>query len=201
MQFDNVKKVLEEKGYKVTCFDTAVQATEYIDKQIDKKTVGIGGSVTVGELGLFDKLAVHNDVYWHARVPESKTSKEIIALANASEIYISSVNGLAETGEIVNIDGSCNRVASMSYGHEKVFFVVGKNKIVPTYDDALYRARNVAAPRNAKRLNKNTPCAKNADKCYNCKSPDRICRMLSVWWDKPGACDYEIVLINEELGY
>ena len=113
----------------------------------------------------------------------------------------SSVNGLAETGEIINIDGTGNRVAAIFYGHKKVYLVVGKNKIAPDYEKALWRARNIASPRNAKRLGVNTPCAVNADKCYDCKSPQRICRGLLVLWEKPMASDIEILLINEDLGY
>lgn len=201
MQFENVKSALEKKGYKVTVCENAKEAADYIDAQIDKKTVGMGGSVTIGELGIYERLSVHNDVYWHARTPEGKTPFDVIKDANSADIYISSVNGLAETGEIVNIDGSCNRISSMCYGHKKVIFVIGKNKLAPTYDDALYRARNIAAPKNAKRLGRKTPCAVNADKCYDCQSPDRICRVLSVWWTKPSQGEYEVVLINEELGY
>ena len=201
MLFDKVKMELEAKGYKVTCCDTVAEALKYIDKQIDNQTVGMGGSVTIEELGLYDKLSLHNNVYSHAHLTEDKTPEEIRTLANSSRIYISSVNGIAETGEIINIDGACNRVSSICYGHEKVFFVVGKNKLAPTYDEALFRARNIAAPKNAKRLGRNTPCAVKADKCYNCNSPDRICRVLSVWWSKPMIGEYEVVLINEELGF
>lgn len=69
-----------------------------------------------------------------------------------SEHYLLSANGIAETGEIINIDGAGNRVASAIYGHKKVWIVVGKNKLAPTYDEALWRARNIAAPKNAQRL-------------------------------------------------
>lgn len=199
--FDSVIKILKDKGYKVSCFEKKTEAGEYLDKQINGKTVGFGGSVTVEELGLYDKLSLHNEVYSHAHVPENMTPAEVRTKANSAQIYISSVNGLAETGELINIDGACNRVSSICYGHEKVIFVVGKNKLAPTYDEALYRARNIAAPKNARRLGKNTPCAVKADKCYDCDSPDRICRVLSVWWSKPSLGEYEIVLINEELGY
>ena len=121
--------------------------------------------------------------------------------ANAASIYITSVNGIAESGEIVNIDGNCNRVASIFYGHEKVYFVIGENKIEKDYDSALYRARNIAAPLNAQRLGVKTPCAIKADKCYDCKSPERICRGLSVLWEKPMTGEFEIILIHENLGY
>ncbi len=201
MNLEAIQKVLEEKGYTVSVFERAKDASDYIDAQIDRKTVGMGGSVTLEELGLYEKLAVHNTVHWHQRIPEGMTSKEVRVAANASQIYISSVNGLAETGEIINIDGVGNRVAATFFGHEKVYLVVGKNKIAADYDRALYRARNVAAPLNAKRLGVQTPCALNADRCYDCKSSARICRGLSVFWSKPMMSDIEVVLINEDLGY
>ena len=201
MQFGKIVTNLEQKGYKVTVCNTKEEASKYIDSTIDGKSIGFGGSVTVAELGLYDKLQTHNEVYSHAKIPEGKTKKEIQALANSADVYILSANGLAETGEIVNIDGACNRISSSCYGHKRVIFVIGKNKLAPTYDDALYRARNIAAPKNAQRLGKNTPCAKNADRCYNCNSPDRICRVLSVFWSKPMLGEFEVVLINEELGF
>lgn len=196
-----VKEKLESLGYKVSCFETAKGAVEYISGEIDGKTVGMGGSMTLEEIGLYEKLASHNTVHWHQRIPEGKTSKDVRVLANAADIYISSVNGIAETGEIINIDGQCNRVAAIFYGHEKVYLVAGKNKLAADYDSALWRARNIAAPLNAKRLGMNTPCAVKADHCYNCSSPDRICRGLSVLWSKPMVGEFEVILINENLGY
>ena len=121
--------------------------------------------------------------------------------ANAAQIYFSSVNGLAETGEIINIDGTCNRVASILFGHEKVYLLVGENKIAKDYDSALWRARNIAAPKNAQRMKAKTPCAIKGDKCYNCESPNRICRELSVLWGAPLRSNFEIILIHEELGF
>ena len=177
--FDAVKKNLEERGYTVSCFATAAEAAEYLDGRINGTTVAFGGSVTLAEMGLYEKLATHNEVLWHQKPAEGKTGKEIRDAAISTEVYVSSVNGLAETGEIINIDGTGNRVASTYYGHERVFLVVGKNKLAPDYDGALWRARNVAAPKNARRLGRKTPCALNGDRCYDCTSPERICRGLS----------------------
>lgn len=200
-QFDVVKKNLENRGFTVSCFKTSVEAVEYMNSQIDGKTVGLGGSMTLDAIGIYDKLTSHNEVFWHQRVPEGKTPNEIKAAANGADIYLSSINGLAETGEIVNIDGNCNRIAAILYGHEKVYLVAGQNKLAKDYDAALWRARNIAAPLNTKRLGRKTPCAVKADKCYDCRSPERICSALSVLWTKPGACDYEIILIEENLGF
>ena len=199
--FSTVEKNLRDKGYQVMCFSSSAEAVKYIDSQVDGETVGFGGSVTLEQIGLYEALSKHNTVYWHQRIPDGKTSKEIRLKANASNVYISSVNGLAETGEIINIDGNCNRVASIFYGHEKVYLIVGRNKLEKDYAGALYRARNIASPLNAKRVGAKTPCAVKGDRCYDCKSKERICRGLSVLWAKPMTGEFEVILIHEKLGY
>lgn len=196
--FTTVKKNLESKRFRVSMFATAEEAADYLDRSIDGVSVGIGGSVTAEQMGLYEKLSGHNRVFWHWR-PESAEDPRREAMT--ADMYITSVNGMAETGELINIDGTGNRVASGLFGHEKVYFIVGRNKVVPDYDAALWRARNIAAPKNAQRLGRKTPCAAKGDRCYDCKSPERICRALVVYWDKPNSMDMEVVLVDEDLGY
>lgn len=192
---EKLKRNLEERGFAVSCFDTAEEAAAYLDAALDQKTIGIGGSVTIQEMGLAERLGTHNRILSHWT---GGTQEE----AAGAQVYLSSVNGAAETGELINIDGTGNRVASTIFGHEEVYFLVGSNKIAPDYDAALWRARNVASPKNAQRLGKKTPCAVRGDKCYDCKSPERICRALAVLWEKPtGIGRAEVVLIDEPLGY
>lgn len=191
---ERVRKNLEERGFQTSCFATAKEAADYLDAQIDGATVGIGGSMTIQAMGLSERLSKHNEVIWHWEGGELRR-------AMLADVYLTSVNGLAETGEIVNIDGNCNREAASMFGPKRVYYVVGINKIAPDFEKALWRARNVAAPKNAQRLGKKTPCAVKADRCYDCKSPERICRGLSVLWRKPtGFEQAEVVLIEEELG-
>jgi len=186
---------LEQRGFSVRSFATAKEATDYLDREIDGVSVGFGGSMTVQEMGLYPRLAAHNHAVWH-------WDQAGLEQAAVTDVYISSVNGLAETGEIINIDGTGNRVASTLFGHKKVYLVVGKNKIAPDYDKALWRARNIASPKNAQRIGVKTPCAVKGDKCYDCKSPQRICRALVVLWEKPKSAEtMEVILIDEELGY
>lgn len=188
-------KNLEERGFTVRAFATKEEAADYLDREIDGVSVGFGGSMTVQEMGLYPRLAAHNNAVWH-------WDKAGLTEAAATDVYISSVNGLAETGELINIDGTGNRVASTLFGHKKVCFVVGKNKVAPDYDQALWRARNIASPKNARRIGVKTPCAVKGDRCYDCKSPERICRGLVVLWEKPKAIEtMEVILIDEELGY
>ena len=201
MCFDAIKENLIQKGFSVSCFETKEDAVDYLNQGINGVTVGFGGSVTLQEMGLYDLLSTHNKVFWHWQKPDALTGEAVIQMGQTAEVYISSVNGLAETGEIVNIDGVGNRVSGTLYGHKKVYFVVGRNKLTEHLPAAIDRARNIAAPKNAKRLNKNTPCAKGGDRCYDCDSPERICRELSVLWRRPLGGDYEVVLVNEDMGY
>ena len=196
-----VTKALTARGFKVSSFETAKEAAEYLNTQIDGATVGFGGSITLEELGLYALLSGHNTVFSHWHLPEGGDAAALRAQAAGSEHYLLSANGIAETGEIINIDGAGNRVASAIYGHKKVWIVAGKNKLAPTYDEALWRARNIAAPKNAQRLHAKTPCAVKADHCYDCKSPGRICRALTVLWGAMMGSDMEVVLVNEDLGY
>lgn len=189
-----IKENLERRGIQCRCFPTAEEAADYLDREIDGTTVGIGGSQTVKEMGLYPRLSAHNRVIWHWEGGS-------LAEAALSEIYLTSANALAETGEIVNIDGNCNRIASSVYGHKRVYFIVGINKLEPDFDKALWRARNVAAPLRAQSLGRRTPCAEKADRCYDCSSPERVCRGLTVVWGKPNTMEHmEVVLIEESLG-
>jgi L-lactate utilization protein LutB len=195
---DRVK--LEEnfawRGFGLSIFPTREEAVRYLDEKVDGVSVGIGGSMTVKEMGLHDALAAHNQVHWHMG-----TGK--IADANRAEVYISSLNALAETGELINIDGTGNRVSATAYGAKRVYFVVGRNKLAPDFQQALWRARNIAAPKNAARLQVSTPCVtETPPRCHDCRSPERICRELLVLWTRPRPVEeMEVILIEEDLGY
>ena len=93
--------------------------------------------------------------------------------------------------------------SATTFDKETLYYVFGVNKIRPTLEEAITRARTIAAPLNARRLNRKTPCAlKEEMKCYDCKSPERICNGLTVLWRKMGGVkECEVVLIQEDLGY
>lgn len=159
--------------------------------------MGFGGSVTLDALGLYERLGSHNQTVWHWKWEDKDAARRE---ALTTELYLTSVNGLAETGELINIDGAGNRVAATLFGHEKVYFVIGRNKLAPTYEEAVWRARNIASPQNAKRLGKKTPCAVSGDRCYDCKSPERICRGLVTLWGPMMGMEAEVLLVDEDLG-
>lgn len=198
----DIKKLtenLEKHGFTVSYYETGAEAVQALTAEIQGKTVGIGGSKTVEALGLFEALTPKNQVSWHWK----NTSPDANDVSAKAQIYLTSANGVAETGEIINIDGTGNRIAATEFGREAVYIIIGVNKIAPDFESAMWRARNIAAPLNAKRLSRQTPCALSKEmKCYDCSSPERICRGLSVFWRKlTGVQKCEVVIINEELGY
>lgn len=193
---DNLKR----RGYEVSLFDTGAAAAAYLDEVIDGKTVGFGDSKTMLSMGLYEKLAAHNEVFDPMHRPAGESFRETARKTLLTDVFLTSLNAMAETGELVNIDGTGNRVAGSLFGHEKVYFVVSLNKLCPTLDDAVFRARNVAAPLNAARHGFNNPCAMKGDRCYDCSAKDRICNALVVHYRKMRGIEMEVVLIREPLG-
>lgn len=196
-----LQKRLQALGYTARVFKNRAEAAEWINRETDRTTVGIGGCVTAAEMGLYESLSRHNQVISHWHIPEGKTDREMRDLAMNTEVYLTSANAVSLQGEIINIDYTGNRAASVFYGHRRVIFVIGRNKIEPNFAQALWRARNIASPKNAQRLGRKTPCAVRADRCYNCSSPDRICNGLQVLWHAMAGAEMEVILINEDLGY
>ena len=197
MDYDRICQNFEKHGFSTRIFPRKEDAVLYLTNELDKQTIGFGGSVTLLEMGLYEALAERNAVVWHNRI----AAFEVRRLAGCARVYITSANAVTESGEIVNIDGTGNRVAMTAFGPEVCYFIVGKNKIAGTLEEGIHRARNIAAPRNAQRLKAKTPCAVKGDKCYDCSSPDRICGMTMIHSRVPRGMRCEIIFIDEVLGY
>ena len=196
-------EALNKRHFEAYYCSTAAEAVEKV-LELTPKTdvVSWGGAMTVDELGIKQRMAQEGYTLLDrdtAQTPEEKQA--IMRQALTCGTFLMSSNAISEDGQLVNIDGNGNRVASSLYGHKKVWFIVGRNKLAPTYEEALWRARNIAAPKNAQRLGRKTPCAVHGDRCYDCKSPERICRGLVVLWEAVANMEMEVVLIDQDLGY
>lgn len=195
MDLEHTAQTLRALGYSVRRFPEKEDAARYLEQAVRGKTVGFGGSMTLEELGLWERLSGHNTVYSHLHgIPAGPE-------AAGAQVYLSSVNALAETGELVLIDGDGNRASAVLYGHERVYFVVGRNKLTRSYETAVWRARNIAGPMNARRKGKKTPCAQNAARCFDCAAEERICRAMVTLWRPVSSMEMEVVLIDEDLGF
>lgn len=192
---------LRKNRYAVSFFETKEEAAAYLEKSIHGKTVGFGDSLTLESLGIHDRLSGQNsEIHNPIRAADKDAFLLSATRALTAQIFLTSVNAAAETGELVNIDGTGNRVAGSVFRHEKVFFVFSINKIEPTLEKAIWRARNIAAPQNAQRHGYKTPCAAKADKCYDCENPQRICNGMMVHLKAMKNTEMEVVLIGEKLG-
>ena len=138
--YETLLRNLRAKGYGAQVFSSEKEVVDYLADQIQNTTVAFGGSKTLEKLGLYERLSEKNHVSWHWRIPEGKTGTEVLKEARDAVVYVSSANAIATSGEIVNIDGNGNRVAEILYGHERVYFVVGKNKIAKDLNGAMWRA-------------------------------------------------------------
>lgn len=142
MDVEKLVQALEKNRYSVSCFDTREAAADYLDSRIDGKTVGFGDSATLLSMGLPERLASHNEV--HSPMHENDIGRFIEAAGEClqTQVFLTSANAVAESGELVNLDGTGNRVSGSLFGHEKVYFVVGWNKMETTLERAIWRARN-----------------------------------------------------------
>lgn len=164
-------------------------------------TVGWGGSMSVEEIGL--KQAIRSGNYVSIDREAAKSSEEADQIMHevlSCDYFLTSSNAVSEDGILFNIDGKANRLAAICYGPKHVIMIIGINKVVKSEQDAVSRARNIAAPINAQRFGINTPC-KNTGCCYDCKSPDTICcQLLTTRFSKtPGRI--KVILVCEDLGY
>lgn len=183
-------------------FETSKEAVDYLLSAIPgDASIGVGGSMTIKEIGIIDKLKERgNEVSFHWLAENFEEGNKIRKKALQADFYLSSTNALTIDGKLVNIDGIGNRVAGMFYGPQRVFIVCGVNKIAENVDKALERIKSIAVSKNCRRLNYDTPCAKTG-RCMNCKSPQRACSITTIIDWKPMLTDIEVVIINEELGF
>ena len=199
----NVVQALKDNNFSAFYAESKGEAIAHLLEEIKKNdTIGIGGSATVVELGLESVLEeMGHTIYNHNKVGIGK--EESLAIRRKelfADVFISSANAITLNGEIVNTDGSGNRVAAMIFGPKKVIIIAGINKIVTDIESAKMRIKQIAAPINAKRLNRKTPCVTTGT-CMNCSSPERICAVTTVMHKKPLSTDVHVVIVGESLGY
>jgi len=203
LMLDRVADSLRRKGFEVFLAADSGEAREKVLAMISsEETVGAGGSVTIKRLGILDELARRgNRLFDHWK--DGIDYEERLRLRREqllADVFLSSTNAVTESGELVNIDGVGNRVAALSFGPKHVVVVAGRNKVVSDVDEGLRRIRNVAAPANVRRLDRDLPCAKTGY-CVDCKLPGRICRVVSIVVWPPSRTRFSVILVDEELGY
>ena len=195
----NLNKRQIEGHYCPTSRDAVKMALSLLPQNA---SVGFGGSVTLTQTGMLDALKAEPSIRLLDReaAKTAEEKEEIFRSHFHTDAYFMSSNAITTDGELVNIDGSGNRVAALIFGPKEVIILAGMNKIVPSVEEAVNRVRNTATPPNCIRLDKQTPCAATGT-CGNCLSPDCICNQIVVTRrsGKPGRI--KVLLIGETLGF
>lgn len=204
---------LEKNNIKAFYVESKSEVVPLIKTLITKgETISCGGSVSLKECGVNDKILNSGDYDFIDRTGLTGDEvRECYGRAFMADTYFCSSNAVTEEGQLYNVDGNSNRVACIVYGPKQVIMVVGKNKIVPTIDDAVARVKTIAAPLNTQRLNCTTPCfstgecislnKENPTLCDGCLSEGRICcnYVVSGWQRHKDRI--KVIIVNEEIGY
>ncbi len=164
-------------------------------------SIGYGGSVTLGEISALS--AFDNEKYRLIKREAAKTeeeTKEVFRDILFCDVFLMSSNAVSIDGQLINVDGRGNRVCFLEYGPKSVILICGMNKIVPTVEAGIQRIKTVAAPMNAVRLDRSTPCATTGI-CGDCQSPGCICANTVITRRSHTPGRIKVILVGEELGY
>ena len=200
---NRIIKHLERRNFKAHYCATAQEAIALVKSLIPAgSSISWGGSQTIREMGLTQQLIDSNNysVIDRDQAETAEQKRQCYLDAMGVDYYLTSANAITQDGVIVNIDGRGNRVAAITWGPEQVIHLIGLNKVAPTIEAALARARNTAAPINTARLGCDTPCRIDGV-CHNCNSPQCICNYIHFTRNSFPAHRHTVILIGETWGY
>jgi len=201
-QIERTVQALQKNNFNARSVPKAADALEEVWKMIPAgSTVGVGGSVTLEQIGFYEEAArrplkLLNPFAKGLSVEESEKIRREIFQA---DFFLCSSNAVTEDGQLFNIDGTGNRVGAMFYGPKKVILVCGVNKIVKDLAEAEKKVQEWVSPMNAKRVGCKTPCVETGE-CSDCSSPARICNIYTILAKKPRRTDLTVILVGEPLG-
>lgn len=205
-RLDDLKNALEANNFEVFLADNVAKAKKLVMEEIlpgtGAKSISWGGSMTFIATGLYDALKKSPDFEVIDTYDKSLPRHEALERRRQAllvDLFITGTNAVTETGQLVNLDMYGNRIAAITFGPKNVVILIGRNKIVPNLDDAMFRIQNYVAPTNAMRLDMKTPCVKTSY-CEDCKTPDRICNTWTITEKSFPEGRVKVVLINEDLG-
>ena len=206
IRLNDAKEQLEANNFEVFIADDPSHAKtlvlETIIPQLNPQSISWGGSMTFVASGLYKTLKDSKEMKVVDAIDLSLSKSELMERKRASlmvDLFITGTNAITEEGQLVNLDMIGNRVGALTFGPKHVIVLVGRNKIVPDIEDAMARIKDFAAPANAMRLDKKTPCAKTAF-CQECSSPDRICNTWTITEKSFPKHRIKIVLIDDVMG-
>ena len=199
---------LKKRDYGVTIASSLKDAADLVMNRLlpesGAQTVSFGGSMTVREAGLLEALQAKPELEVLNTFDPTISPQEMLELRRRAllcDLFLCSANAITRQGDILLVDGIGNRTAAVQFGPRKVILLVSRNKICASIDSAVEYIKGIAAPANATRLNRKTPCVQSGY-CMDCKSPERICAYWTVLKrSRPQPGRIHVVLIDEDAGF
>ena len=194
-------KNLHSRHFDAYYCETAQQAlAKALELIPEGSTVGWGGAMPAEQIGLIDALCAGNyATIDRDKAPTPAEREKAMKQCLMADVFVAGANALSIDGQMVSIDGNGNRVAALVYGPDSVVIVAGMNKVVDSLEDAVRRARTVAAPSNKQRFALQTPCEVTGT-CADCKSDGCICNQILITRNCKPAGRIKFVIVGEELG-
>lgn len=206
LKLNAVKKRLADNNFEAHVVRDGEQAKNLVLESIIPETkpevVSWAGSGTFKECGLYEALIGQSGISVIDTYKKEKSREQVIETrrkALLSDLFLTGTNAVTESGSLVNLDMIGNRVGALTFGPKHVVVLAGRNKVVPDIESAVERIKNYAAPANAMRLDKKTPCAKTGE-CEDCQTPDRICNVWTISEKSFPKGRIKVILINQDMG-
>jgi len=206
IKLNNLKEHLEKNNFEVflaqSLQDVRSIVMQTLIPKIKPVSVSWGGSMTFVASGLYDELKENQSITVLDTFDKDISAGESLERRRQSllvDLYITGTNAVTENGMLVNLDMIGNRIAALTFGPKHVVLIIGRNKIVSGLEEAMDRVKDLAAPANAMRLDKKTPCVETAS-CHECKSPDRICNTWTITQKSFPKGRVKIILVNDDAG-
>ena len=206
IKLNNLKENLEKNNFEVFLASSLQEVRSIVMEtllpRIKPASISWGGSMTFVASGLYEDLKESKSMKVLDTFDKDIPADESLERRRQSllvDLYITGTNAITESGMLVNLDMIGNRIAALTFGPKEVILIIGRNKIVPDLEEAMDRVKDIAAPANAMRLDKKTPCVETAS-CHECKSPDRICNTWTITQKSFPKGRVKIILLNEDAG-
>ena len=194
-------KNLQSRHFEAFYCDSAADALEKALALIPENAlVSWGGAMSAQQIGLID--AIRSGAYRTIDRDKCETPEEreqAMKDALFCDTFLMGANAMSIDGQMVSIDGTGNRIGALVYGPKSVIVIVGMNKVSDTLEEAIRRARTVAAPRNKQRFGGGTPCAVTGI-CGDCKSETCICNHIVITRHCRPVGRIKFIVVGEDLG-
>jgi hypothetical protein len=148
---DRAAQALRNRGFEVLIAADQADARRLVLGLIPEGAeVHQGASATLGQLGITDALEAAGD--YNAIRPITRSMdratqmREIRKLGSAPDVFVNSVNGVTEEGQMVFASASGSQIGPIASGAGRVILVVGAQKVVPDLATAMRRLDEYVFP-------------------------------------------------------